>query len=283
MRGGESVRRAPAATSPSAAAGAARGHQGGGEAGSGADGPGDVRLGLGAGFVSGPRSGSGSGAAASGTPSTTISGAIADSGDLHARTRARARRLARKDALWFLCAALNRLLARASPPPSPRAPAEPSPPFSGPHAAPAGARTPGAGKAHESLAAPAEMGAALERELYDAVAELLRRTAPRGGFAAAAASRSDDDPCSAALSSHSRPSSPSEGVGSDRASGGVGYGGRDGEGAEGRADREARGELEHLRAAWLGVRVRSRARGEGMGEVERGMLLAVFERVWLGA
>ncbi|OJT04926.1 hypothetical protein TRAPUB_4268 [Trametes pubescens] len=195
---------------------------------------------------------------------------------------ARIAKLARKDAVWWLCAVLDRLLP-CLPPPSagpgperetaaagddPAAYSGPVPAYNGP----TGAAALCADVAHEAV--------------YAALADLLRRTRARASPRACsshppqtpppASSSSSPRGLSPRASNHAESSPPAVG----EATGDVGPGpsmgaggGKPKRGLE-KASVPSRG-AEDWRAGWAGA-------GGGMGEVEQGMLLAVLERAWLG-
>ncbi|KAL1940627.1 hypothetical protein VTO73DRAFT_8062 [Trametes versicolor] len=200
-------------------------------------------------------------------------------GRVDAGVDARIAKLARKDAVWWLCAVLDRLLP-CLPPPSvgperetaaagddPTAYSGPVPAYNGP----TGAAAVGADVAHEAV--------------YAALADLLRRTRPR-----ACSSRPPLPPASPSssprglsprASNHAESSPPALGEATDDVGPGPSMGAGGGKSKRGleKASAPSRGErprAEDRRAGWAG------AGDVGMGEVERGMLLAVLERAWLG-
>ncbi|EIW65262.1 uncharacterized protein TRAVEDRAFT_68788 [Trametes versicolor FP-101664 SS1] len=195
---------------------------------------------------------------------------------------ARIAKLATKDAVWWLCAVLDRLLP-CLPPPSAGLGRETTAgddhtAYSGPVPAyngPTGTAAVGADIAHEAV--------------YAALADLLRRTRARAS-PRAPSSRPPPPPASPSssprglsprASNHAESSPPAPGEAMDDVGPGPSIGAGGGKSKRGleKASTPSRGECprtEDRRAGWAG------AGDVGMGEVERGMLLAVLERAWLG-
>ncbi|KAI0696477.1 hypothetical protein C8T65DRAFT_663606, partial [Cerioporus squamosus] len=271
--------------------------------------------------------------------------------------RERVTRLARKDTVWYLCTALHRLLP-AAPGSGSGGPSAPgpgaawttagastfSPPSSGPNTGsdvdtdPSGNQVHGVGHAPAPTCTtpPASADTAAEQAVYDALAELLRRTQPpprcrwsdrdlswllassTSSPACPRACASSASSCSSSAGSappgeegsnhtdaKSRGCGRSTGPGAPSVSvsvpvrdrGGTNSGECESESSAGPVTGAAAGDSEDLRER-MGERP-SRTDSEGedadarsapdvrmhdifMGEVERGMLLAVLERAWLG-
>ncbi len=272
------------------------------------------------------------------------------------RVSERLARLARKDAVWYLCTALHRLM--------PAAPGSGSgscssaagatsagastftPPYSGPNTTPdvdtdmdpsSHQEEPGVEHAPTpACTPPASADTAAEQAVYDALADLLRRTQPppkwptrelsclESSSIAGSCPCSSSSPASSASSSAGSASpgsdskstatsklnrtgqvsracaagapsaSVSVAVPTSRERGGTNSGGCDASSSA--AAQTGAGDSEYLREAER-TRKRLRTVGDGartrmhveagpasvrMGEVERGMLLAVLERAWLG-
>ncbi|KAI9065522.1 hypothetical protein FKP32DRAFT_1756584 [Trametes sanguinea] len=208
---------------------------------------------------------------------------------------ARIAKLARKDAAWWLCAVLDRLLP-SLPSLPPRAAQQDSPP-------PRSASSLGAARDPAGSAAPTPSSTGSEscsdvanEAVYYALVDLLRRTRPRprfrSGLGCALAEMGVNDGCAPSSSPAPREFSPFASNHAQRE-----------EAPAPAADHpvctlDADPEMdldpgEKLaqksgKAGTLGVdpyagtRVGSRDTGAEMSEVERGMLLAVLERAWLG-
>ncbi|KAI0641171.1 hypothetical protein C8Q79DRAFT_1032207 [Trametes meyenii] len=212
-------------------------------------------------------------------------------------------KLARKDAVWWLCAALDRLLPTLPPPSSPSTPQRAS-------AVEAEDSSEGDPAAPGTRADAAHAAPAVAHEaVYAALADLLRRTRPRGlslSLASLASNHAPDAPdppgtCAAMdvdadVQIHVRGEILLDGdMGGKRNTGRQTTTQTEGE-REGKAKARPRGEAPchpgsgSGRSETADGRAREGDRRAGsadagavaMGEVERGMLFAVLERAWLG-